>query len=82
MHDPYAEGPTARNFTAGFSAQAGVTAALTAMAGVEGSEAAIETVYDPFEEMLPEGFTSQYEQSPMVTADNTLTLLKNETGIG
>ena len=61
MHDPYAEGPTARNFTAGFSAQAGVTAALTAMAGVEGSEAAIEAVYDPFEELLPEGFTSQFE---------------------
>jgi 2-methylcitrate dehydratase PrpD len=61
MYDPYAEGPTARNFTAGFSAQAGVTAALTAMAGVEGSEAAIEAVYDPFEELLPEGFTSQFE---------------------
>jgi IS4 transposase len=26
--------------------------------------------------------TGEYEQSPMVTADNTLTLLKNETGIG
>jgi len=36
MHDPYAEGAPARNFTAGFSAQAGVTAALTALAGLEG----------------------------------------------
>jgi len=35
MHDPYAEGAPARNFTAGFSAQAGVTAALTALAGLE-----------------------------------------------
>ena len=26
--------------------------------------------------------TSEYEHAPMVTADNTLTLLKNETGIG
>jgi len=41
------EGAPARNFTAGFSAQAGVTAALTALAGLEGSRAAIEEVYDP-----------------------------------
>ncbi|KZX48286.1 hypothetical protein AV929_20530 [Haloarcula sp. K1] len=26
--------------------------------------------------------TGEYEHSPMVTADNTLTLLKKETGIG
>ena len=61
MHDPYAEGAPARNFTAGFSAQTGVTAALTALAGLEGSRAAIEEVYDPFEEMLPDGFASQFE---------------------
>ena len=61
MHDPYAEGASARNFTAGISAQAGVTAALTAMAGVEGSQAAIGAVYDPFEDMLPDGFAGQFE---------------------
>ena len=61
MHDPYAEGAPARNFTAGFSAQAGVTAALTAIAGLEGSHAAIEAVYDPFEELLPAGFAGQFE---------------------
>ncbi|WP_340098806.1 MmgE/PrpD family protein [Salinibaculum salinum] len=61
MHDPYAEGAPSRNFTAGFSAQVGVTAALTGVAGLGGSLAAIESVYDPFEEMLPEGFTSQFE---------------------
>lgn len=26
--------------------------------------------------------TGEYEHSPMMTADNTLTLLKKETGIG
>jgi len=61
MHDPYAEGPPARNFTAGFSAQAGVTAALTGAAGLSGSAAAIGAVYDPFEELLPDGFASQFE---------------------
>jgi 2-methylcitrate dehydratase PrpD len=61
MHDPYEEGSPARNFTAGFSAQVGVTAALTGTAGLQGSLAAIEAVYDPFEEMLPEGFASQFE---------------------
>ena len=61
MHDPYAEGAPSRNFTAGFSAQVGVTAALTASAGLRGSLAAIESVYDPFEEMLPAGFARQFE---------------------
>jgi len=61
MHDPYAEGAPARNFTAGFSAQAGVTAALTALAGLEELARAIEEVYDPFEELLPDGFASQFE---------------------
>jgi len=28
------------------------------------------------------GLTGEYEHSPIVTADNTLTLLKKETGIG
>ncbi|ELY67248.1 transposase (TCE33) [Natronococcus jeotgali DSM 18795] len=27
-------------------------------------------------------FTGEYEQTPLVTAENTLTLLKKETGIG
>lgn len=61
MHDPYAEGAPSRNFTAGFSAQVGVSAALVGQAGLRGSPAAIEAVYDPFEEMLPDGFTSQFE---------------------
>jgi 2-methylcitrate dehydratase PrpD len=61
MHDPYAEGAPARNFTAGFSAQAGVTAALTGMAGLTGSVAAVEAVYDPFEELLPDGFGPAFE---------------------
>ncbi len=61
MHDPYAEGAPARNFTAGFSAQAGVSVALTGMAGLEGSQAAIEQVYDPFEELLADGFESEFE---------------------
>ena len=61
MHDPYAEGAPSRNFTAGFSAQVGVSAALVGQAGLRGSLAAIEAVYDPFEEMLPDGFTSQFE---------------------
>jgi 2-methylcitrate dehydratase PrpD len=61
MHDPYAEGAPSRNFTAGFSAQVGVTAALTGIAGLEGSLTAVEAVYDPFEEMLPEGFARQFE---------------------
>lgn len=61
MYDPYAEGAPSRNFTAGFSAQVGVTAALTGVVGLRGSLAAVEAVYDPFEEMLPDGFTSQFE---------------------
>ncbi len=61
MHDPYAEGAPARNFTAGFSAQAGVSAAFTGLAGLEGSQAAIEHVYDPFDELLAGGFTSDFE---------------------
>lgn len=60
MHDPYVEGAPSRNFTAGFSAQVGVTAALTAGAGLRGSLAAVESVYDPFEEMLPDGFAGQF----------------------
>jgi 2-methylcitrate dehydratase PrpD len=61
MHDPYAEGAPARNFTAGFSAQTGVTAALTGMAGLTGSVAAVEAVYDPFEELLPDGFGPAFD---------------------
>lgn len=61
MHDPYEEGPPARNFTAGVSAQAGVTAALLADAGLQGSGAAIGAVYDPFEELLDDGFTPAFK---------------------
>lgn len=61
MHDPYVEGAPARNFTAGFSAQAGVSAALTGLAGLQGSQAAIEQVYDPFDALLEGGFTSSFE---------------------
>jgi 2-methylcitrate dehydratase PrpD len=61
MHDPYAEGAPSRNFTAGFSAQVGVTAALTAAAGLRGSLAAVEAVYDPFEDLLADGFASQFD---------------------
>jgi len=57
MHDPYVEGAPSRNFTAGFSAQAGVSAALAGTAGLRGSVAAMEVVYDPLEDLLPEGFT-------------------------
>ena len=61
MHDPYEEGPPARNFTAGFSAQVGVSAARTALAGLTGSESAIGAVYDPFDAMLPDGeFSSSF----------------------
>jgi 2-methylcitrate dehydratase PrpD len=59
MHDPYAEGAPARNATAGFSAQVGASAAQTALAGLTGSRAAIEAVYDPFEDLLDEGFASE-----------------------
>ncbi|KAB1185030.1 MULTISPECIES: MmgE/PrpD family protein [Haloferax] len=55
MHDPFAEGAPSRNFTAGFSAQAGVSAATLAGAGLRGSAAAMEAVYDPFETLLGDG---------------------------
>lgn len=55
MHDPYAEGAPSRNFTAGFSAQAGVSVATCAAAGLRGSPAAIGAVYDPFEDLLGDG---------------------------
>lgn len=58
MHDPYAEGPPARNFTAGFSAQTGVTAALTCQTGLRGSATALQRVYDPFDGTLDTEFTT------------------------
>jgi Uncharacterized protein involved in propionate catabolism len=61
MFDPYAEGAPARNFTAGMSAQAGVTAAITALGGLEGSPAAMRAVYDPFDEMGV-GFAEMFEE--------------------
>lgn len=66
MHDPYREGAPARNFTAGFSAQAGVSAARTAAAGLTGSRSAMREVYDPLREMkgpaFDEAFTALGEQ--------------------
>jgi 2-methylcitrate dehydratase PrpD len=59
MHDPYAEGAPSRNFTAGFSAQVGVSAAQTAAAGLTGSRAAMEAVYDPFDEIGPGDFSER-----------------------
>ncbi len=32
--------------------------------------------------LIQAGLTGEYEHSPVITADNTLTLLKKETGIG
>lgn len=60
MHDPYEEGSPARNFTSGFSAQAGVNAALAADAGLEGSRAAMTEVYDPLREMKGEAFDQSF----------------------
>lgn len=62
MHDPYEEGAPSRNFTAGFSAQAGVNAALTSAAGLEGSASAIERVYDPLREMKGEAFDRSFAE--------------------
>ncbi|MFC7157429.1 MmgE/PrpD family protein [Halomarina halobia] len=63
MHDPFEEGAPARNFTAGFSAQAGVDAAVLAGAGLSGSATAVAEVYDPFEELLDEGvFARQFAE--------------------
>lgn len=56
MHDPYVEGAPARNYTAGFSAQAGVNAALVAAAGLSGSRAAMAAVYDPLRELTDGAF--------------------------
>ncbi|NHN42848.1 MmgE/PrpD family protein [Halorubellus sp. JP-L1] len=56
MHDAYEEGPTSRSFTAGFSAQAGVDAALTAAAGLQGSKAAMGEVYGPLDDLTDGGF--------------------------
>lgn len=60
MHDPYAEGAPSRNFTAGFSAQAGVTAARLGVAGLSGSAASMMAVYDPFEEIVGD-FSAEFE---------------------
>ena len=56
MDDPYTSGPPSRNLTAGASAGVGVTMAQFARAGIPGSGAAMSAVYDPFEELLPDGF--------------------------
>lgn len=61
MHDPYEGGPPSRNLTAGASAGVGVMMAQMARAGVPGSASAMTAVYDPFEELLPKGFTQLFE---------------------
>jgi len=60
MHDPYREGAPARNFTAGFSTQAGVSAALAAAAGLSGSRAATAAVYDPVRELSGDAFDRRF----------------------
>ncbi|MFC4544103.1 MmgE/PrpD family protein [Halosolutus amylolyticus] len=60
MDDPYEAGPPSRNVTAGASASAGVTMAQLARAGMPGSATVMESVYDPFEDLLPEGFASLF----------------------
>lgn len=62
MDDPYEDGAPSRNFTAGFSAQAGVNAALTAAAGLEGSSAAMQRVYDPLRELTGESFDRSFAE--------------------
>lgn len=47
MWDPFADGAPARNFTAGLSAQTGVSAARLAGAGVRGSENVVARVLGP-----------------------------------
>ena len=60
MEDPYEAGPPSRNVTAGASVGVGVTMAQLARAGMPGSAAAMEAVYDPFEELLSDGFGSLF----------------------
>lgn len=61
MDDPYEAGPPSRNLTAGASAGVGVTMAQLARAGVPGSPDAMRAVYDPFEELLPDGFAALFD---------------------
>ena len=61
MYDPYAEGAPARNLTAGMSAQAGVSAAIAATGGIQGSPAAMRAVYDPLDEMV-DGFDEMFAE--------------------
>ncbi len=60
MDDPYEAGPPSRNLTAGASAGVGVTMAQLARAGVPGSPDVVRSVYDPFEEILPDGFAALF----------------------
>jgi len=62
MWDPYREGAPARNYTAGFSAQAGVNAALLADSGLAGSRAAMHRVYDPLRELKGEAFDRAFAE--------------------
>lgn len=60
MEDPYEAGPPSRNVTAGASAGVGVSMAQLARAGMPGSSAATETVYEPFDAVLPEGLDALF----------------------
>lgn len=60
MDDPYESGPPSRNVTAGASAGVGVAMAQLGRAGMPGSAAAMDAVYGPFEELLPDGFASLF----------------------
>ncbi|MEM4782692.1 MAG: MmgE/PrpD family protein [Halalkalicoccus sp.] len=61
MDDPYEAGPPSRNVTAGTSAGVGVAMAQLAIAGLPGSGHAVAAVYDPFADLLPEGFGTLFD---------------------
>lgn len=61
MYDPYREGPPDRNVTSGASAATGVFLSRLARAGLPGSPDTINTVYHPFEDILPDGFEASFD---------------------
>src|SRR5690606_6379405 len=60
MWDPFADGPSARNFTAGLSAQTGVTIAQMAEAGVVGSEQACLRVLGAARDLVGEALEESF----------------------
>jgi len=42
----------------------------------------LHSIWRAVDLLVQVALTGEYEQAPIVTADNTLTLLKKETGIG